>query len=240
MGRVTAALLLALGGCAAHPEVRTTSDYAVEWRAAAASFERANVVLHEGLLADRATKLSAIVDAEDRLDDPLLLRLRGTTEEGAAHAEAAVKLAPDAVEGHLYLALNLAIYGLTRSHAAALLEGLPGKIRASYERAIAIDPLYAGGGAFRLKGKFLMSAPWPFRDYDEAGKALQRANEIAEVRENDLFLGDLRFLEGKLDDAVAMWRRVAEVPVHPETEKIDDAVLKLARRRLDAAATSKE
>jgi tetratricopeptide (TPR) repeat protein len=230
------AVLAAVAACASPPKVTPGSDYREEWQAARASFARANSLLHEGLLALSASDLQALVDAEDRLGRDLLAELRGITEEGAAHAEIAVALRAEAVEGHIYLALNLAILGLTKSRVSAMLEGLGSRIRDAYEKALAIDPGFAGGGAYRLKGKFLMSAPWPIRDYAAAGKALDKANEIEPVRQNYLFLGDLRFREGNLTEAVAMWRRACETPVRPETAEIDAAVLELARRRLKAAS----
>jgi tetratricopeptide (TPR) repeat protein len=192
--------------------------------------------MHEGLLKVSASDLKALVDAEDRLGRDLLEELRSVTEQGAGHAEAAVALRPDGVEGHLYLALNLAIQGLTKGRVAALLDGLPGRIRGAYERALSIDPAYAAGGAYRLQGKFLTSAPWPVRDYAAAGKALERANGIAPVRQNFLFLGDLRYREGRIDEAIAMWRRACATPVHPATAEIDGAVLELARRRVALAS----
>jgi len=234
--RPASAVLLALGACTSPPRVTSPSDYGEEWKAAETSFVRANVLLHEGLLALPALDTEALVDAEDRLGEPLKEQLRAITEEGARHAEVAVALEPDRVEGQLYLALNLAIYGLTRSHATGLLEGLPGRIRSAYEKAEAIDPDYAAGGAFRLEGKFLMSAPWPVRDYALARKALTRANDIAPVRQNFLFLGDLCCHEGRLDEAIVMWQRACSTPVHPETAVIDAQVLELARRRLDLAS----
>jgi len=231
-----AAVLLALAACSPPRRVTPTSDYGTEWKAAEASFVRANVLLQEGLLALPASDTEALVDAEDRLGDPLKERMRTITEEGTEHAEAAVALEPERVEGHLYLALNLAIYGLTRSHAAGLMEGLPGRIRTACTKAAEIDPGYAAGGAYRLEGKFLMSAPWPVRDYAGAEKALARANEIAPVRQNFLFLGDLRYREDRPDEAIAMWQRCLATPVRPETAVIDAQVLELARRRLEAAS----
>jgi hypothetical protein len=229
------AILLAFGACSTPPKVTPASDYREAWHSARASFARANSLLHEGLLALSASDIDALVDAEDRLGKDTLAELRSITEEGARHAEAAVDLLPDGVEGHLYLALNLAIQGLTRSRTSALIGGLPGRIQAAYTRALAIDPAYAAGGAYRLKGKFLMSAPWPVRDYAAAGEALARANAIAAVRQNFLFLGDLRYREGCPGEAVAMWRRACETPAHPATAEIDDPVLELARRRVAAS-----
>lgn len=234
------AILAAFSACAARPEVTPASDYREAWHAARASFTRANALVHEGLLGLSASDLDALVDAEDRLGKSLLAELRTVTAEGAAHAEAAVALEPDGVEGHLYLALNLAIHALARSHAAAVIEGLPGRIQAAYGRALSIDATYASGGGYRLEGKFLMSAPWPIRDYAAAGRALDNANGIAPVRQNFLFLGDLRYREGRSDEALAMWRRACETPVHPATASIDDAVLELARRRVEVAARSEE
>jgi tetratricopeptide (TPR) repeat protein len=234
--RAETAILLVFSACATRPEVTPASDYREAWQTARSSFARANVLMHEGLLEVSASDLKALVDAEDRLGKAVLEELRAITEEGARHAEAAVALRPDGAEGHLYLALNLAIQGLTRGRVAALLDGLPGRIQAAYGKALAIDPAYAAGGAYRLEGKFLTSAPWPVRDYAAAGKALERANGIAPVRQNFLFLGDLRYREGRMDDALAMWRRACATPVHPATAAIDDAVLELARRRVAAAS----
>jgi len=231
-----AAVLAVFGACATHLPVTPASDYKEEWQIAKTSFVRANILLHEGLLALPASDLDALVDAEDRLGKPVKEQLRSLTDQGAQHAEVAVALRPDGVEGQLYLALNLAIGGLTRGSVAALLDGLPDRIRRAYTRAIEIDPTYAAGGGYRLKGKFLMSAPWPVRDYKEAGEALAKANEIAPVRQNFLFLGDLRYREGHLDEAVRMWRRACATPANPETAIIDEQVLELARRRLDAAS----
>jgi hypothetical protein len=231
------AILAAFSACCAVPEVTPARDYKEEWQAARTAFARANALVHEGLLDVSASDLPALVDAEDRLGEAILAEIRSVTEAGASRAEAAVGLRPDGVEGHLYLALNLAILGLVKSRAAALLGGLPGRIQEAYGRALAIDPAYAAGGGYRLKGKFLMSAPWPIRDYAGAGEALTRANEIAPVRQNFLFLGDLRFREGRRDDAVAMWRHACATQVHPATAAIDDAVIELARRRLAAAGS---
>jgi tetratricopeptide (TPR) repeat protein len=236
--RFETAILLAFSACATTQEVTPASDYREAWQSARASFARANSLMHEGLLALSASDLKALVDAEERLGRGLLEELRSVTEAGAGQAGAAVELRSDGVEGHLYLALNLAILGLTKGRVTALLEGLPGRIEAAYERALSLDPGYAAGGGYRLKGKFLTSAPWPIRDYPAAGRALERANEIAPVRQNFLFLGDLRWREGRRDEAVAMWRRACATPVHPETAAIDDAVLELARRRV--AAESQE
>jgi hypothetical protein len=233
--RAAVAVLLGLSACATRPAVTPGSDYREEWRAAESSFVRANVVLHEGLLEVSASDLPALVDAENRLGKPIRPLLRTVAEEGARHAEAAVALRPDGVEGHLYLALNLAIYGLTVSHATALLENVPGRIQSGYGRALALDPAFEAGGGYRLKGKFLLSAPWPVGDRAEARKALDSANGIAAVRQNFLFLGDLCYLDDRPDEAIAMWRRACRTPVHPRTAVIDAAVLELARLRLAAA-----
>jgi len=231
-------LAIALAACASRPDVTPTSDYRVEWQAARDRFARANVLMHEGLLSVSASDLHALVDAEDRLGARAEAKLRELTAEGAAHAEAAVALRADGVEGHLYLALNLAIHGLTRSRTAAMLEGLPGRIRTAYERALELDDGYAAGGGYRLKGKYLMSAPWPIRDYEEARAALDEANGIAPVRQNYLFLGDLGFREDRLDEAIVAWRRALDGPAHSATDDIDEAVRELARRRLVAAGQS--
>jgi tetratricopeptide (TPR) repeat protein len=228
-------LVAAFSACATRPAVTPGSDYRDEWQTARDRFAAANARLHEGLLEVSASDLPALVDAEDRLGDDVRSDLKALTDEGARHAGVAVALRPDGVEGQLYLALNLAIGGLVRSRAAALLEGLPGRIRGAYEEALRLDPGYAFGGGYRLKGKFLMSAPWPVRDLRAAREALERANGIAAVRQNFLFLGDLHYREGRQAEALDAWRRASSLPAHVATRDIDAAVRELALRRTAAA-----
>jgi len=179
-----------------------------------------------------ANNLAELVDADDRLDAAARADLRTLADGGAREGAAAVALAPDRVEGQLYLALNLSLLALAKSRAAAVLEGLPGAIREHCDKAIAIDKAYADGGALRLLGRFLSSAPWPVRDLDAAQRALEDANAIAPVRANYLFLGDVWYRRDDLPRAAAAWAQAVALPAQPATAAIDGAVQELARRRL--------
>jgi hypothetical protein len=232
-----AVLPLAIGvfACAGPPDVQPANDYTLAWHAASERFLRAEGRLHEHLLAYSAPDLDALVGAEDRLGKEARDELRALADEGAAYAAEAVRLRPEGAEGHLYLGLNLALGGMARSSADALFGGYPGRIRAAYERALAIDPDVADGGAYRLKGKFLLSAPWPYGDAKAAEEALRRAASIADVPLNHLFLGDTLYRQGDPAGAAVEWQRVLATPPHPSTRVIDDAVHELARRRLGLA-----
>lgn len=228
-------LLAILATCHHGGTVTPAHDYTGAWHASRECFLRANVLLHAHLLACSASDLDALVDAENRLGDADRQALRAAAEEGVHQARVAIATKPGSVEGHLYLALNLGFLGLTQSRTRSLLDGLAPEIRGACDKAIDIDGRVDAGGAYRFLGKFLMTAPWPVRDMEQAETALRKANEIAEVPQNYLFLGDLCYKNGRLEQAREAWRRALATPPHPSTEVIDAAVHELARRRLAAS-----
>jgi hypothetical protein len=216
--------------------VAGTGSFEASWRAARDAFEEANVRLHDEILRTELTSVDALVWGERKVTEERSGGIVDLAEKGAAWAAEAVRLAPGRAEGHLYLALNLALAAVGKSPGRALLENLGTRIRDAYGRAIAIDPVLEAGGAYRLEGRFLTLAPWPYRDREKALAALQAAEAVVPVRQNQLFLGDLFHLLDRPEEALASWRRAADMPPHPATRIIDDQVREMALRRLAMAA----
>ena len=226
------ALLLVAAACAQPPDVpapppdQDPIEYLLE-----VSME-ARRAYFDHLLAVEATELKRIVNAREKLDEKARndLLLRGET--GASAARTVIEKFPDRVEGHLYLAANLGVGAAGKGNATALFEGLPGKIRTAYTRAIEIDREYDSAGALRMKGGFLGDAPWPVGDAKQALEALTEAVRIAPVPENLLLLGDLHFKQERPDEAIECWRTAVATSEKGGSWRIDARVRDLARKRL--------
>jgi tetratricopeptide (TPR) repeat protein len=87
-----------------------------------------------------ANKAGAIYATYLERTEPKRLKL---LEEAVARAEQAMKANPKSVNAHYYHALALGRYSQGISVAAALKRGLAGKVKASLEKAIALEPKHA-------------------------------------------------------------------------------------------------
>ena len=231
------ALLLVSAACAQHPKTEPPSppadtdpvDDLVECA------KKTRMALFDRLLAFQTDDLGRLVEAENRLSEKAREELLVLSEQCAAKARAVIEEHPDRVEGHIFLAANLGLVALTKGNAAALLEGLPGKVRSAYERALEIDRTYDAAAALRIKGKFQLGAPWPIGSRKEAGESLEQAVEIAPIPENLLWLGDFYFLERRREEAIEAWRAAIETETRGAVWLLDSRARELARRRLDLA-----
>ena len=174
------------------------SDYQVHWRRARACFY-----------------LTEFVD-----DDVANARY---VLPGVVHGELAVKVAPDRVEGHYFLALNLA----RGVEATSDVNGLTPMMEVA-KRAAEVDPAYDEAGPLRLMGKVYMVAPeWPTSvgDRDEAVEVLKRAVSLAATPLNRLFLGQAFFHIEDFDRAVPHVRRALKLGLKGglEAQWIDEA-----------------
>lgn len=139
---------------------------------------------------------------------------------GMAHGETAAKLEPQRVEGHYYLALNMA-----RVAEAKWKITYVKPMVAAGERARKLDATYDHAGPLVFLGKVYLTAPaWPVSvgNTEKAVKLLEEAVKIAPRPLNRLFLGQAYLeeeeeakakeqltlaLQGKLEDR---WRREAQ------------------------------
>lgn len=249
-------LLLLLGACAAPPVAEPQAgepdfvgraqalageaearpdDAALQLRAATACGVAANVLA----LRFQAANLRAAadpsredaLDAENRLDRTQRGRVRALADASIGCARRAIVLAPDDVTGRFALAMGLALTALTESKAAALMEGLPGKIRKAADAALSCDRTYRGGAPLALKGRFLAAAPWPVADLPEADNLLQEAVRVGPYAMHWVFLGDLRWRQDRKDEARAAWKTAETRPVHPTFHEAEGAIRDLIRFR---------
>lgn len=237
------ALVAAIAACAAprrSPETRPAAeaaaaerpgDYAAQVEASRQYFLAADASLFLALVANGGGDIAEILDAENRLTTAQRSVLRGYAEEGVRYAEAALRLRKDDVAAHFYLGLNLTLLAVAKGVAVSLLEGLGTRIRGAYEEAIRLDPWFRGGGPLALKGRFLTNAPWPVRDWEEADRALKAACDRTPNALHLLFLGDLRWRQGKHEEARALWRRAADAPADLEAAPNEAEIRALARLR---------
>jgi tetratricopeptide (TPR) repeat protein len=211
-------------------------DAALQLRAATACGVAANVLAMRfqaaNLRAADGPSLADVLDAENRLDDAQRGRVRAMAEASIGCARRAIALAPDDVTGRFALAMGLALTALTKSRTAALMEGLPGDIREAADAALALDRTYHGGAPLALKGRFLAAAPWPVADLPKADELLREAVRVGPYAMHWVFLGDLRWRQGRKDEARTAWQAAATALVHPTFHEAEAAIRDLIRFRL--------
>src|SRR5207244_2041361 len=99
-------------------------------------------------------------------------------KQGIEHAERAIKLQPESIEGHYYRAINIGrVLECTFPVPSTIAD-----LRDEAERCCRIDEHFENAGAHRLLGEFYSHAPsippYDFGDMEKAEKHLARALEI--------------------------------------------------------------
>ena len=122
--------------------------------------------------------------------------------------------------------------GVGKGKATAFLQGIPGRVIEAYEKALALDERVDAAGPLQLKGRFRTIVPWPYRDLKIARKALDRAIEIAPVKQSLFFRGDVHARLGNLEAARDDWNAALHAPVHPPVRPLAPLIDKLVERRL--------
>jgi hypothetical protein len=100
--------------------------------------------------------------------------------QGQAYAETLLREAPDRVEGHYWLALNLC--GQSEEGGKLLGHKLLPRIMEELQRALALDASYDQAGAHRVLGRIYYEAPgWPLSvgDMQKSLQHLQAAVRLA-------------------------------------------------------------
>ena len=221
-----------MGACAGTPQAPPTSD---DTPSAKTLFERANKLFHDFLLTVDAKTVEEAVAAEDRITTGQGAVLFELAVRGIALAQQDIARHPGDAQHHLLLALHLTIESLGQSQLKSLVQGRAKQIPNAFNESIRLDRTLAGAGALRLRGKFYLSAPWPFHDIKRAEKSLREAIAIASVPQAHVFLGDLLWKRGNKEEAAAEWRRAIAAPSAATTRYVDPQLRELARRRLRLA-----
>lgn len=141
----------ALDSIAVYDEARTlgADEFEVEWRKASAYFWAGEHDHDAKKLAEWGTK-------------------------GVGHAEKAVKLKPERVEGHYYTAVCWGTYSHGVSILSALRQGVEKKFTNAITKAKEIDSTFEDGAPLNALGRFYFELPWPKRDLEKSEKFLKK------------------------------------------------------------------
>jgi len=82
---------------------------------------------------------------------------RRVLDLGVYYAKKAIQVAPERPEGHYWLGVNYGVSGETKGARKGL--SLVKPIKEEMNKLLAIDPLYAGGGADRILGRLYYELP---------------------------------------------------------------------------------
>jgi hypothetical protein len=143
----------------------------------------------------------------------------------------------DDAESHLLLALNLGMKGVGLGKLRAFLEGVPTSVMHAYRRAIELDETVRNGGPLQIEGRFRTIVPFPYRNLDKAVAALERARNLAPVKQTLFFLGDAYAWQGRIDDARATWGAARAAEAAPHALPLAPLVDELLRQRLTRTAS---
>ncbi|HEX7778509.1 MAG TPA: TRAP transporter TatT component family protein [Vicinamibacterales bacterium] len=143
-------------------------------------------------------------------------RRRPALERGVAAGEQAVKLKPDAPEGHFWMAANMGAL----AESFGLGQGLKyrGRIRDELQRVLAMDPAWQQGSADRALGWWYHMVPGLFGGSEKkAEEHLRKALSFNPKSTATLyFLAEVLLEAGKKADAKAMFQQVLDVPDDPD------------------------
>lgn len=142
------ALALAAPAANAAPDPAAMAAFASgDYAAAVAAGKRAGTAADLALAA-RALNASAYFDGGRK-------SARRTADEALDLAEAAIKLDPTLVEGHLQAGVSIALKGARMAPVSAFMSGVAGKARERLDKALALDPAYplalSTSGAWRIE-----------------------------------------------------------------------------------------
>lgn len=126
---------------------------------------------------------------------------------GMNYALEATRIEPDKPDGYYYYGLNVGTYSDGVSIFTALSEGLKDKTQDNFEKAYALDKMYAEGGPMIALGRFWQVLPWPMRDRKKSLKyyrEYQATPYFADNMEVHVYLGELLIqIGGKKNKAEA-------------------------------------
>jgi hypothetical protein len=159
---------------------------------------------------------------------------RAALERGVAAGERAAGMAASRPEGHFWLAANMG--ALAESFGA--MQGLKyrGRIKASLERVLAIDPAWQQGSADRALGWWYHKVPGLFGGSEaQAEVHLRKALAFNEASTATLyFLAEVLAERGKRAEAGTMLQRVIDAPLDPDWTPEDRDFKRKAAARLSA------
>lgn len=143
-------------------------------------------------------------------------------ERGLKHAQEAMKLAPNRVEGYYWFAVNQGGHALEKGIVASLSNA--GKMKEALDKAIEIDKSYFNAGPLRVRGRMYFRLPGGFISFGDNQKALE----------------DLRLAVQLAPDYKLNYIYLAEVVAKKESKKQAVELLEKAKLVKDTAGEAEE
>jgi len=201
--------------------------------ASRAFFLVADRELRRGLIEDLdrrpATDLDELVVREANLPAELKGRVATLGEASARYGLRAISVDDSRADARFYYAAGLGLEAWGKGPAAALLEGLPSKVIAAIDAAVAADPSFGNGAPLRARSAFYGRAPWPLGNKDKALEAAERAAAIGNTVLGNVYLAEALWRKGEKDQAIAAWQRAVVAPAGTIAVS-DDYAREFARR----------
>ena len=126
---------------------------------------------------------------------------------GMQCAQKATMIDPDKPDGYYFYGLNVGTYSDGVSIFTALSEGLKDKTQENFEKAYALNKMYAEGGPMIALGRFWQVLPWPMRDRKKSlryYREYQQTPYFADNMEVHVYIGELLIqIGGKKNKAEA-------------------------------------
>lgn len=141
---------------------------------------------------------------------------RASLERGVAAGELAIKIKPDAPEGHFWTAANMGAL----AESFGLRQGIKyrGRIRDELQKVLSIDPAWQQGSADRALGWWYHMVPGLFGGSEKkAEEHLRRALAFNPRSTATLyFLAEVLLEDGRKADAKGMFQQVIDSPDDPD------------------------
>jgi tetratricopeptide (TPR) repeat protein len=96
---------------------------------------------------------------------------------GMRYGEEAMRVAPDAVEGHFTYALSVGEYATGIGIAQAVMQGIGQKFERACLDTYALDRDYDNGAPIVALGRYYYMLPWPLRDLNQSRRYLEEARQ---------------------------------------------------------------
>ncbi len=148
------------------------------------------------------------------------------------------KVDSERVEGQVYAAAGVGVYGDAHGVMKAISEGVAGKLNERLDRAIALDPMFHRGLPLMMRARYLYMVPWPMRDLDESTKLLEKVlKSHPENLRARLYLADTLLADGEPKKAKEQIDAVLEGDERydpPDARRVK-AQAKESKKRIDEA-----
>jgi len=190
-------------------------------------------------IAEMERSIDELIDLQDALPQALRSDILALVSAGLDHADRAAKALPSDVEARFLGAFHLSLVAWAEGIGTAVLRGrgpkLAGRLRALAEMAEGSEASFRDpSGPWRLRGRFLDRAPWPYGDSTEGIRLLQVAIERGPAPIDFMFLGDALWSAGQEAEAEAAWRRGVAAAGYSSYDVESSARRALIEARLNA------